>query len=303
MKIELSEILADHARNCAMVAGLLVGQDSTNLDALYWYDMVLREAVSAEGQERVARWNRGARQKDEIAGNYDLVNLYYAPPSGDGLDRSGATVWRCESLDSRPWFDGDSPVRQALEANADAIIAEYHAVAREIRTHPDNASLVDRGRWTGMFLYGVQGVRNDELCAACPTVTRVVEGLSLCKSFGFVMFSGMEPHTHVEPHCGSSNLRLRHHLGIEVPEPAASRLRVGREWRRWEQSRCFAFDDSFEHEVVHEGERTRIVLVVDVWHPSLTPAEVRVLSHPVFGRFGKVPSSRLAPGGKEQERP
>lgn len=291
MRPELADILADHARNCALVASLLVGQDSPNLESLYWYDMTVKEAVSAAGQKRVARWNAESRRTDEIAGNYRLVNLYFAPPAGNGLDRSGATVWRCDSLDSRPWFDGQSPARDALEAEAEAIIAEFHAVADAIETHPDNASLVDRGRWTGMFLYGVKGARNDELCAACPTAVRVVEGLPLCKNFGFVMFSGMEPHTHVEPHCGSSNLRLRHHLGIAVPEPAASRLRVGREWRRWERGKCFAFDDSFEHEVVHEGERTRVIMVVDVWHPALTPAEVRVLSDPVFGRFGKVPSA------------
>lgn len=289
-------ILDAHARDCAEIAALLAGRTSPALDALYWYDLPLREAVSAAGQERVARWNRHERRDDEIAGNYGLASLYYAPPPGDGLDRSGATVWRCEALDSRPWYDGDSPVRRALEGNAAAIIAEFQAVAAEIRTHPDNASLVDRGRWTGLFLYGAKGIRNESLCAACPTTTRVLEGLALCKNFGFAMFSGMEPHTHVAPHCGSSNLRLRHHLGIDVPEPAAGRLRVGREWRHWTQGECFAFDDSFEHEVVHEGERTRVVLVVDVWHPALTPDEVRVLSQPVFSRFGKVSAPQPASG-------
>jgi hypothetical protein len=43
-----------------------------------------------------------------------------------------------------------------------------------------------------------------------------------------------------------------------------------------------AFDDSFEHEVVHMGERPRVVLVVDLWHPALTPEDVAVLGDPVF---------------------
>jgi aspartyl/asparaginyl beta-hydroxylase len=283
----LTEALATHARDCAVMLDLLAKNDGKNLRALRWYDLPLSEAASPAGQARVARWNREQRQDDEIAGNYDLVNLYFAPGVGDGLERSGATVWSCDALDSRPWFDGESEVRRALEGNAEAIIAEYQNIAGRITTHPDNASLVDRGRWTGMFLYGAKGVRNEELLARCPVMAGVLEALPLCRNFGFAMFSGMEPHTHVAPHCGSSNLRLRHHLGVDVPEPAAGRLRVGREWRSWARGRCFAFDDSFEHEVVHEGDQARVVLVVDVWHPGLTPADVRVLSNPVFGRFGK----------------
>jgi aspartyl/asparaginyl beta-hydroxylase (cupin superfamily) len=82
-------------------------------------------------------------------------------------------------------------------------------------------------------------------------------------------------------------LRLRHHLGIDVPEPDKAKLRVGTQWRGWAKGKSMAFDDSFEHEVVHEGDQERIVLVVDVWHPSLTAGDIEVLSHPVFQRFGK----------------
>ncbi len=284
----LSRGLARFERDCAVVAALFTAHDTPNLRSLRWYDLPLSEVVSAAGRARIAEWNRSRRQEDEIAGNYDLVNLYYAPPDGDGLNRSGATVWRCDALDSRPWFDGESPVRRALETRAEAVIAEYEAAVDRIRTHPDNDSLVDRGRWTGMFLYGAKGARNDELCALCPETTHLVESLPLCRNFGFAMFSGIEPHTHIKPHCGSSNLRLRHHLGIDVPEPAASRLRVGREWRHWARGKSLAFDDSFEHEVVHDGELARVVFVLDVWHPGLTREDVAVLEDPVFGRFGKI---------------
>ena len=33
------------------------------------------------------------------------------------------------------------------------------------------------------------------------------------------------------------------------------------------------FDDSFEHEVAHEGSGERVVLLVDVWAPGLDQAE------------------------------
>lgn len=38
------------------------------------------------------------------------------------------------------------------------------------------------------------------------------------------------------------------------------------------------FDDSFEHEVWHNGTETRLVLIVDVWHPDLTTDQHQSLS-------------------------
>ena len=51
------------------------------------------------------------------------------------------------------------------------------------------------------------------------------------------------------------------------------RLTVAGETCSWEEGRCLAFDDSFVHEVRHEGDRRRVVLIVDTWHPELTRAE------------------------------
>lgn len=39
----------------------------------------------------------------------------------------------------------------------------------------------------------------------------------------------------------------------------------------------FVFDDSFEHEVWHNGTSMRLVLIVDIWHPELTERERRSL--------------------------
>ena len=37
---------------------------------------------------------------------------------------------------------------------------------------------------------------------------------------------------------------------------------------------CLIFDDSYEHEVWHEGVEDRIVLIADMWHPQLDVARV-----------------------------
>ena len=54
-------------------------------------------------------------------------------------------------------------------------------------------------------------------------------------------------------------------------------MRVGKEIREQEQGKAYVFDDSFEHEAWHDGDQTRLILIVDFWHPDLTFAELKLL--------------------------
>ena len=81
--------------------------------------------------------------------------------------------------------------------------------------------------------------------------------------------------THLKAHVGPTNVRLRVHLGIDIPS-SGWRIRVGDETRTWEQGKCLVFDDSFVHEVWHDGdpnEPPRVVLICDVWHPAIPPTK------------------------------
>ena len=90
-----------------------------------------------------------------------------------------------------------------------------------------------------------------------------------------VKFSVMHPGVHVWPHCGPTNCRLRSHLGLVVPEGV--KIRVVDETRTWHEGKVFVFDDSFEHEVWHEGDSFRLVLIADLWHPELTTRQKQTL--------------------------
>jgi aspartate beta-hydroxylase len=48
--------------------------------------------------------------------------------------------------------------------------------------------------------------------------------------------------------------------------------------RTWEEGKFIIFDDSFEHEVWHDGTELRLVLIVDIWHPEITASERATLS-------------------------
>ena len=46
------------------------------------------------------------------------------------------------------------------------------------------------------------------------------------------------------------------------------------------------FDDSFEHEVLHNGKKDRIM--VDLWHPQIKDSYVNILKLDEFKNFGKL---------------
>ncbi|XP_017149689.1 aspartyl/asparaginyl beta-hydroxylase isoform X12 [Drosophila miranda] len=95
---------------------------------------------------------------------------------------------------------------------------------------------------------------------------------------GQVKFSVMQAETHVWPHCGPTNCRLRAHLTLVAPEPERTSLRVAEQERTWREGELIIFDDSFEHEVWHNGTRPRLVLILDMWHPDLTASQRRSLT-------------------------
>lgn len=89
------------------------------------------------------------------------------------------------------------------------------------------------------------------------------------------MFSLLQPRTRIPPHVGGSNARLVCHLPLIVP--AGCRFRVGNSVREWQRGKVWVFDDTIEHEAINDSEQLRAILIFDTWHPSLTPAEQRLI--------------------------
>ena len=100
------------------------------------------------------------------------------------------------------------------------------------------------------------------------------------------MFSLLKAHTHIPPHTGASNVRLVAHLPLIVP--AGCRFRVGNTVREWTAGKAWVFDDTIEHEAWNDSDGLRVVFIFDVWHPSLTQEERRLVSslHEALDAFG-----------------
>ena len=189
---------------------------------------------------------------------------------------------RYPGLSRQPWHDPRRfPIVADLERHAAAIADEVRQFNSAL--FPDEAEDISRtGRWGVLFLLD-KGRRYEDNLVRCPTLRRILdESPSVMREAGLVYFSCVYPHSHVAPHRGPTNLRLRCHLGLEVPDRCG--IRVGGITKEWHEGRCLVMDDSFVHEVWNESDRARMVLVLDLWHPDLTPDEISLLSG--LNRYG-----------------
>lgn len=94
-----------------------------------------------------------------------------------------------------------------------------------------------------------------------PETTKILKNCD--EDFILAKFSSLVPGTHIIPHTGPSNDRLRAHLGIV--HSGGARIRVGDTWNTWEEGKVIIFDSSWEHEVYHDGPDTRVTLILDIW--------------------------------------
>jgi aspartate beta-hydroxylase len=176
-------------------------------------------------------------------------------------------------LDARPvhepsqfWFIGyveeqypqiRAEIERVLEKHADPVLSPA-----------DGAALVRTGSWKQAHIFR-DGHWQDQVCARFPVLTAIVREIPEVTTFspGAITVSRVEPGTHIMPHCGPTNAMLRIHLPIRIP--AGASLRVADQELTWTEGKCLIFDDSFEHEVRHEGTGDRVVLILDMLHPDL----------------------------------
>lgn len=179
-------------------------------------------------------------------------------------------------LSSRAFHDpARFPIVRALEDAYDAIRSELLSLGSSV-FHAETEKLERTGSWEVLHLFE-RGRKNLENCALCPVTVGLIETHATVRTLaGLSYVSKMSPGTHVTAHRGPTNLRLRCHLGIEVPDGPCG-LRVGNDTCRWREGKCIIFDDSLEHESWNYTTSTRIVLIVDLWHPDLAPEEIVLL--------------------------
>ena len=257
----------------------------------------LRPAVS-EARARVDKYNK---ERGAFLDRY--LEPHFQNFAGESLERfrdsvdilvgrkrrydSHSALYHYPQLAPIEFFDrAEFPWLDPIEAATDEIRDEFLAVlkAEEGFTpcisypqdvpHNQFAELNNSPRWSAFHLYKM-GTLIEDNAAKCPTTMRVLAGAPQPDQAGrtpAAMFSLLKPRTRMIPaHAGMSNARLVTHVPLIIPEDCG--FRVGNDTRQWVPGRAWVFDDTIEHEAWNDSDKLRVVLIFDVWHPHLTPAE------------------------------
>ncbi|XP_051577012.1 aspartyl/asparaginyl beta-hydroxylase-like isoform X2 [Myxocyprinus asiaticus] len=243
--------------------GLESGEPGTDDGRFYFH---LGDALQRTGDKSAYDWYEAGHQRGHFASVWQR-SLYNVP-----------------GLRAQPWWTaketGYTDLVKMLERNWLTIRDEALSVldSNSGQFLPEDENLREKGDW-GQFTLWQQGRKAAASCLSVPKTCALLERYpeaTSCKR-GQIKFSVMQPGTHVWPHTGPTNCRLRMHLGLIIP-PKGCKIRCTNQTREWKEGKVLIFDDSFEHEVWQEAESYRLIFIVDVWHPQLTQLQRQNLS-------------------------
>lgn len=175
------------------------------------------------------------------------------------------------------WMAGIEAMVPALQEELGGVLADGadfdpYITGAPGRPMPNNPLLHDPS-W-GAYYFWQAGAPVEDHAARCPQTMAalalapipVIKGRS-----PMALYSLLKPGTHIQPHSGMLNTRLICHIPLIAPEGCA--LRVGSETRAWKEGKALIFDDSFEHEAWNRADRTRIILLFEIWRPEIGAVE------------------------------
>ncbi|XP_069710277.1 aspartyl/asparaginyl beta-hydroxylase isoform X4 [Phaenicophaeus curvirostris] len=242
--------------------GLESGDPGTDDGRFYFH---LGDALQRMGDKEAHKWYELGYQRGHFASVWQR------------------SLYNVKGLKAQPWWTaretGYTELVKSLEKNWKLIRDEGLAVMDKERSLflPEDENLREKGDWSQFTLWQ-QGRKNEKACRSVPKTCTLLERFpeaTGCRR-GQIKYSIMHPGTHVWPHTGPTNCRLRMHLGLVIPKEGC-RIRCAEENRTWEEGKVLIFDDSFEHEVWQDAENYRLIFIVDVWHPELTAQQRRTL--------------------------
>jgi len=295
-----------------LMKGDLLARAGDDRAASSWYDAALRAAARAGPLPP----DLAERLKRAEAANAHARSRYKAHLEGQlaaaGVDSASAGKRFREAIDilsgtARPYFqeptsfffpglpqiafyDADrfawvktleAAVPQ-IRAEVEAVLTSDHGLTPYVerpKNRPAKAhSLLDDARWSAFHLWR-DGEPVEANAARCPATLAALADAPIPRIRGrspMVLFSILKGGTHIPPHNGMLNTRLICHIPLIVPPDCA--LRVGNETREVEEGRALLFDDSIEHEAWNRSDRSRAILLFEVWRPELSPEERAALT-------------------------
>nr|XP_020144396.1 aspartyl/asparaginyl beta-hydroxylase isoform X8 [Microcebus murinus] len=242
--------------------GIESGDPGTNDGRFYFH---LGDAMQRVGNKEAYKWYELGHKRGHFASVWQR------------------SLYNVNGLKAQPWWTpketGYTDLVKSLERHWKLIRDEGLEVMDKAKGLflPEDENLREKGDWSQFTLWQ-QGRKNENACKGAPKTCALLEKFpetTGCRR-GQIKYSIMHPGTHVWPHTGPTNCRLRMHLGLVIPKEGC-KIRCANETKTWEEGKVLIFDDSFEHEVWQDASSFRLIFIVDVWHPELTPQQRRSL--------------------------
>jgi aspartyl/asparaginyl beta-hydroxylase (cupin superfamily) len=249
-------------------------------------DKSIRLARLADRLEAAVRARHAPGELDRVAAFFDVVRGKAVPPDV-GPERAVNSRLYFPGLSARPWWDvSELPLARTLASRFVAIREEGARLLSRpwvftsppgARSHGNGGSTGSplRGTWLGYYLQ--RYFKRVPIAAEhAPVAFRSLDGAPLSRE---VMFSFLAPGSEIGLHSDRVNFLVTIYLPL-FSAPGAW-IRFGREARTWSEGVCFAADSTYYHTSVNDSPWWRALLIVDIWHPELTPVERNVLAEAV----------------------
>ncbi len=162
-------------------------------------------------------------------------------------------------------------------AQFEAFLISPYVQGESRRPHNEQEGMLNNRAWSAFYLWKDGAVVADH-AVRCPRTMKALAEAPLTHVQGrspAVLFSLLRPGTHIPPHNGFVNTRLICHLPLIVPGSCS--LRVGNDTRDLVEGKAWLFDDTMEHEAWNDSDRTRVILLFEIWRPELTAEERRLV--------------------------
>jgi len=164
-----------------------------------------------------------------------------------------------------PWVSSLEAAAPQIRAELIELLKHPERIPAFHQISPDQQRISKGQNWKtfGMYVFGEKIESN---CQLCPHTTQALAAIPNMRT---AMFSILQPHYHIVPHCGPSRAVVRVHLGLIVPKDQPEKLwiRVDNQRLHWEEGKVIIFDDFYEHEVRNDTDEIRAVLFIDVDRP------------------------------------
>ena len=200
----------------------------------------------------------------------------------NNLKRPNPSLFIFPGITWKPfWNPDDIPSALKLEKSYDLIKNEFLQAKMNNLLINDyslssNENMLHKGEWN-WFSYVLKGKRNSKFSEVFPETNRILNSLDdllVDLPFAYSFFSELKPNSEISPHYGACNLRLRIHLGIDIPNDNDNCfINIEEKSVNWKNGETIVFDDTYIHNVINKTDKTRVILLVDIWHPEIMKEE------------------------------